>query len=136
MNVTVSPKAMLRDRSAQPRVPGWEGLPADFSAETGLEYLRVHLESSNETRRLLAEASIRLGCLLIRKNERYGNSALEPIEVFARDITPAQRLGVRMDDKINRIVQGLGTSGGDAEDPRVDLAGYLLLDVVRSWRDG
>ena len=117
-------------------VPDWEGLPAGFDPEAGLAYLRTHLESPNETRRLLAEAGIRLACLLLRKNERYGNSALDPIEVFARDITPAQRLGVRMDDKINRIVRGEGISGGDAEDPRVDLAGYLLLDVVRSWRDG
>jgi hypothetical protein len=117
-------------------VPDWEGLPSGFNPEAGLEYLREHLQSSHETRRLLAEAGIRLSCLLIRKNERYGNSALDPIEVFARDVTPAQRLGVRMDDKINRIVNGLGISGGDGEDPRVDLAGYLLLDVVRSWRDG
>ena len=118
------------------QIPDWEGLPTGFNPDAGLDYLRVHLHSDNETRRLLAEAGVRLGCLLIRKNERYGNSALDPIEVFARDLTPAQRLGVRMDDKINRIVHGLGTSGGDAEDPRVDLAGYLLLDVVRSWRDG
>ena len=116
-------------------VPDWEGLPTGFNPDAGLAYLRAHLESPNETRRLLAEAGIRLACLLIRKNERYGNSALEPIEVFARDITPAQRLGVRMDDKINRIVRGEGISGGDAEDPRVDLAGYLLLDIVRSWRE-
>ena len=121
---------------AHRQIPDWEGLPSGFNPEAGLAYLRTHLDSSNETRRLLAEAGIRLACLLIRKNERYGNSALEPIEVFARDISPAQRLGVRMDDKINRIVRGEGISGGDAEDPRVDLAGYLLLDVVRSWRDG
>ena len=136
MNVKVSPMSMLSQRDSHSHVPDWEGLPTGFNAVAGLDYLRMHLDSTDETRRLLAEASIRLGCLLIRKNERYGNSALEPIEVFARDITPAQRLGVRMDDKINRIVQGLGTNGGDAEDPRVDLAGYLLLDVVRSWRDG
>lgn len=135
-NVRVETFAVFPKRENHRRVPDWEGLPTGFNVEEGLEYLRSHLDSPNETRRLLAEASIRLGCLLIRKNERYGNSALEPVEVFARDITPAQRLGVRMDDKINRIVQGMGTNGGDAEDPRVDLAGYLLLDVVRSWRDG
>lgn len=135
-NVRVETFAMLPNQEAPRRVPNWEGLPSDFHVLTGLEYLRAQLESPSQTRRLLAEASIRLGCLLIYKNERYGNSALEPVEVFARDITPAQRLSVRMDDKINRIVQGMGTNGGDAEDPRVDLAGYLLLDVVRSWRDG
>lgn len=136
MNVTTTRAWVLGEHTPERTVPDWEGLPSGFNPEAGLDYLRDHLSSSDETRRLLAEASIRLGCLLIRKNERYGNSALEPLEVFARDITPAQRLGVRMDDKINRIVQGLGINGGDAEDPRVDLAGYLLLDVVRSWRDG
>lgn len=117
-------------------IPDWEGLPTGFNPEAGLEYLHRYLGSGDETKRLIAEAGIRLACLLIQKNARYGNSALEPIAVFARDITPAQRLAVRMDDKVNRIVHGLGTNGGDAEDPRVDLAGYLLLDIVRSWRNG
>ena len=117
-------------------VPDWEGLPEDFDSEDGLAFLRLQLASTNETHRLIAEAGIRLACLLINKNVRYGNSALEPVSVFARGITPEQRIAVRMDDKINRIVQGQGTQGGDGEDPRVDLAGYLLLDVVRSWRDG
>jgi hypothetical protein len=117
-------------------VPDWEGLPDDFDAEAGLAFLRLHLSSQNETQRLIAIAGIRLACLLIHKNVRYGNSALEPISVFARDVTPEQRLAVRMDDKVNRIVQGEGTEAGDGEDPRVDLAGYLLLDVVRSWRNG
>lgn len=117
-------------------VPDWEGLPHGFNPEAGLSYLRSQLDSTDESRRLIAEAGIRLACLLLYKNARYGNSALEPLAVFARDVSPAQRLAVRMDDKVNRIVQGLGTHGGDDEDPRVDLAGYLLLDVVRSWRDG
>jgi hypothetical protein len=117
-------------------LPDWDGLPTGFNPEAGLQFLRSQLDSNDETKRLIAEAGIRLTCLLVHKNIRYGNSALEPISVFARDITPGQRLAVRMDDKVNRIVQGTGTQGGDEEDPRVDLAGYLLLDVVRSWRDG
>lgn len=117
-------------------IPDWEGLPTGFNPEAGLEVLSEHLHSANETQRLLALAGIRLSVLLIKKNERYGNSALDPVSVFARDLTPAQRLAVRMDDKVNRIVQGLGTDAGDGEDPRVDLAGYLLLDIVRTWRDG
>jgi hypothetical protein len=119
-------------------IPDWEGLPTGFNPNAGLEFIRMHLTdygSGRETRRMIAEAGVRLTCLLISKNERYGNSALAPMSVFARDISPEQRLAVRMDDKINRIVQGLGTSGGDAEDPRVDLAGYLLLDIVRSWSE-
>lgn len=115
--------------------PDWEGLPNGFNPVAGLEYLRTQLDSAEDTKRLIAEAGIRLSCLLLYKNHRYGNSALAPMSVFARDVTPEQRMAVRMDDKVNRIVQGMGTNGGDAEDPRVDLAGYLLLDVVRSWRE-
>lgn len=117
-------------------VPDWEGLPTGFDSKAGLEYLRRYLDSDDQTKSLIAEAGIRLACLLIQKNERYGNSALDPVQVFARDLTPGQRMAVRMDDKINRIVNGLGSNAGDGEDPRIDLAGYLLLDIVRTWRDG
>lgn len=117
-------------------VPDWEGLPEDFSPESGLELLRERLLTGTGYQRLIAEAGVRLTCLLLLKNDRYGNSALEPLSVFARGISPAARLAVRMDDKVNRIVQGVGVDGGDAEDPRVDLAGYLVLDVVRTWVDG
>lgn len=117
-------------------LPDWEGLPVGFNPEAGLQFLHLQLDSEDETKRLIAEAGIRLACLLINKNIRYGNSALDPISVFARDLSPEQRMAVRMDDKVNRIVHGLGTDGGDGEDPRVDLAGYLILDVVRTWRDG
>ena len=114
-------------------VPDWEGLPTGFNPEAGLEYLRASLSSDDENRRIIAEAGVRLACLVLYKNARYGNSALRPMSVFARDLTPQQRLAVRMDDMVNRFVQGLGVNGGDEEDPRVDLAGYLLLDVVRTW---
>lgn len=117
------------------RIPDWEGLPTGFNPDAGLEFIRTTLHYPHATRQLIANAGIRMTCLLIHKNERYGNSALEPIEVFARGVSPEQRMAVRMDDKINRIVRGMGISGGDAEDPRVDLAGYLLLDVVRSWQE-
>lgn len=116
-------------------LPDWEGLPTGFNPDAGLQFLRGELDSTDEVRRLIAEAGIRLTCLLINKNARYGNSALEPVSVFAQDISPQQRMAVRMDDKVNRIVRGQGINGGDGEDPRVDLAGYLLLDIVRTWRE-
>ena len=117
-------------------IPGWEGLPTGFNPVAGLEFLHTALDSDNDTQQLITIAGIRLTCLLVHKNRRYGNSALEPISVFARDISPQERMAVRMDDKINRIVSGQGTQAGDGEDPRVDLAGYLLLDVVRTWQNG
>lgn len=117
-------------------VPDWEGLPPGFDAEVGLEFIREKLHCDNQSQRLIAEAGVRITNLLLLKNLRYGDSALAPISVFARDLSPAQRMAVRMDDKVNRIVNGLGVNAGDSEDPRVDLAGYLVLDIVRSWSDG
>jgi len=43
-----------------------------------------------------------LARLLVAKNQRYGNSALEPIRVFSR-ADPAEGILVRLDDKLSRI---------------------------------
>jgi hypothetical protein len=93
------------------------------------------LDSPSDTQREIAEVGTALTCLLLYKNQRYGDSALEPVEVFAKNMTPRNRLAVRMDDKINRIARGLGTGGNDGEHPGVDLAGYLVLDIIAEWRE-
>lgn len=62
--------------------------------------------------------------LLLAKNAKYGNSALEPKRVFSK-ASPVEQLLVRIDDKISRI-QTTGTSAPD-EDTLMDLIGYLVL---------
>ena len=62
--------------------------------------------------------------LLLEKNEKYGNSALEPMRVFSSASTVEQLL-VRVDDKLSRIKTS-GLSGVD-EDTLQDLIGYLVL---------
>jgi hypothetical protein len=62
--------------------------------------------------------------LLLAKNKKYGNSALEPIRIFSKASTREQLL-VRIDDKLSRIKTS-GTEGPD-EDTLADLAGYLNL---------
>lgn len=115
----------------------WEGLPDDWSPYEAMTRLSAILEEGDQdsARYQLAEVGLALTDLLIRKNERYGNSALEPVEVFAKGISPRQRMAIRMDDKINRLVHGLGTSAGDGEHPGIDLAGYILLDIIAEWAD-
>lgn len=71
-----------------------------------------------------------LGALLLMKNANYGNSALAPVSIFARRMTPSEKMNVRMDDKLSRIVNGAGSNGADGEDPYRDLAGYLLLKLI------
>jgi hypothetical protein len=63
-----------------------------------------------------------LKAMLLEKNEAYGDSALYPVRIFSRASAEEQIL-VRIDDKVNRIIQGkvLG------DDVTKDLIGYLIL---------
>lgn len=63
--------------------------------------------------------------LLLDKNAKYGNSALEPCRIFSKASTTEQLL-VRIDDKLNRIQKGVGLVAND-EDVIMDLIGYLIL---------
>jgi len=63
--------------------------------------------------------------LLINKNRKYGNSALNPCRVFSK-ASAVEQLLVRIDDKLNRIMQGAGLLAND-EDVINDLIGYLIL---------
>lgn len=62
--------------------------------------------------------------LLIDKNAKYGNSALNPVRVFSKASTTEQLL-VRIDDKLSRI-KTIGLEAPD-EDTLNDLIGYLIL---------
>ena len=63
--------------------------------------------------------------LLIYKNKRYGDSALNPCRVFSK-ASATEQLLVRIDDKLNRIMKGAGLIAKD-EDVVDDLIGYLVL---------
>ena len=62
--------------------------------------------------------------LLIAKNQKYGNSALEPLGVFSK-LDSKEGLLVRIDDKLKRIKNG--SLEKDDEDVVNDLIGYLIL---------
>ena len=62
--------------------------------------------------------------MLIAKNEKYGNSALEPLGVFSQ-LSAKEGLLVRIDDKLKRIKNG--SLDKDDEDVINDLIGYLVL---------
>lgn len=69
---------------------------------------------------------------LIEKNAAYGNSAAQPIQIFARGLPPLKQIDVRIDDKLNRLMQGKEYAGDDTVQ---DLAGYLLLRMIVSRMD-
>lgn len=63
--------------------------------------------------------------LLISKNQKYGDSALNPSRIFSK-ADPIEQLLVRIDDKLNRIQKGAGLIAND-EDVLMDLMGYMVL---------
>jgi hypothetical protein len=76
------------------------------------------------------QADISLVCnqikeLLLEKNRRYGDSALDPSRIFSK-ADAIEQLLVRIDDKLNRIQKGAGLLATD-EDIIQDLIGYLVL---------
>ena len=63
--------------------------------------------------------------LLLYKNQKYGDSALNPCRIFSK-ANGVEQLLVRIDDKLNRIQKGAGLLAED-EDVVMDLIGYLVL---------
>ena len=70
--------------------------------------------------------------LLVAKNEKYGNSALEPLGVFSQ-LSAKSGLLVRIDDKLKRIKNG--SLDKDDEDVVNDLIGYLVLLKIHANRE-
>jgi hypothetical protein len=69
--------------------------------------------------------------LLVSKNLKYGNSALEPLGVFSQ-LSAKEGLMVRIDDKLKRIKNG--SLEKDDEDVINDLIGYLVLLKIETNR--
>lgn len=78
------------------------------------------------------EAEIRATCddladFLVEKNRAYGNSAVEPINIFGKHLNSLAQIDVRIDDKLNRLAKGNEYPGDDTVK---DLAGYLVLRMI------
>ncbi len=87
-------------------------------------------DEMNDTAVLIAKICDDIRDLLLRKNQAYGNSALEPIRVFSK-ASSCEQILVRIDDKLNRIKQGANILSED-EDVLQDLIGYLIL--LKVWK--
>lgn len=68
--------------------------------------------------------------LLIAKNRKYGDAALNPVQTFS-NVPPVELINVRMDDKLSRI---RNRQNDDDEDPELDLLGYLILKQIAKAR--
>jgi len=66
--------------------------------------------------------------LLLEKNKRYGNSALEPLEGIK--YTPEDGIKIRITDKLKRIINSKELRKNDI----ADMLGYMiLLCVYKEW---
>ena len=87
----------------------------------------------NNTEREIVTVCDDIKNLLIEKNRAYGNSALEPSNVFAKS-SALDQISTRIDDKLNRVKKGHEYQGEDTID---DLIGYLVLYKIAlrdNWR--
>ncbi len=64
--------------------------------------------------------------LLLEKNRKYGDSALNPVRVFSKS-DPLEQIRVRLDDKLSRL---RNQQEDEDEDVMTDLIGYLVLYQV------
>ena len=88
-------------------------------------------QEMSQTAVLIAKICDDIRDLLLKKNQAYGNSALEPIRVFSK-ANSCEQILVRIDDKLNRIKQGANILSED-EDVLQDLIGYLIL--LKVWKE-
>ena len=91
----------------------------------------LNMDGPSGTALLIAKICDDIRDLLLKKNQAYGNSALEPIRVFSK-ANSCEQILVRIDDKLNRIKQGANILSED-EDVLQDLIGYLIL--LKVWKE-
>lgn len=87
--------------------------------------LNLRLPAVTSSQQEIAKICDQIRDLLLSKNAKYGDSALNPCRIFSKASTVEQIL-VRIDDKLNRIQKGVGLLAND-EDVIIDLIGYLVL---------
>lgn len=81
---------------------------------------------SDETTEKIMLVCENLSYFLEKKNEKYGNSALEPMNVFSKSESE-DLLYARIDDKLSIIKNSEELRKNDV----VDLLGYLVLICIR-----
>jgi hypothetical protein len=87
---------------------------------------------SEEKQKAPLEKKIRQKCawladFLVEKNQAYGNSAAEPVAIFAKRLDKLAQIDTRIDDKLSRLKKGNEYPG---DDTIKDLAGYLILRMI------
>ena len=84
-----------------------------------------------ETQDAIKQVCAELTALLLEKNKSYGDSAINPINVFSK-LSAEEQINVRIDDKLSRLLRGHEFK---TEDTELDLIGYLILKRVKRLLD-
>lgn len=82
------------------------------------------------TQDLIARECDNLKALLLEKNRKYGDSAVNPVRMFSR-ASACEQILVRLDDKLNRFIN---RQDDEDEDVILDMLGYLILYRVANDR--
>lgn len=100
---------------------GWE------SEEVTFPYTHsVEIEMESRFDESVWDTLIGIFFMLIEKNRKYGDSALNPARIFSK-ASNIEQLKVRLDDKLNRIKNA---QDDEDEDVIADLIGYLVLLTI------
>lgn len=74
----------------------------------------------------IRDAVVEIQQLLLSKNEQYGSSAMDPVQIFAKGYPSDAMIRIRLDDKLSRLARGNDSIESD-EDIFKDIAGYCIL---------
>jgi hypothetical protein len=81
------------------------------------------MKTTKDAQQIIAQICDEIKSMLLEKNRKYGNSALEPIRVFSK-ADAKEQIRVRIDDKLSRL---RSLQQDETEDVISDLIGYLVL---------
>ena len=95
--------------------------------ESPVEFNKTASDFGSEISTILRE----IQDMLMEKNRKYGNSALDPIRIFSNETNTTQ-IRVRIDDKLSRMKN---QQLDDEEDVISDLIGYLVLLKLAKQRN-
>lgn len=92
-------------------------------------YIRTirRLQNMSNTQNEIVVVCEQIKQLLLEKNRKYGDSAINPIRIFSKADTKEQ-IKVRIDDKLNRLKN---LQEDETEDVITDLIGYLILLKIK-----
>lgn len=98
---------------------------ATFPSNNSLDWLSpsVTYTAPTKSQKLIQDECDSIKNLLLEKNRKYGDSALNPSRIFSRS-DAIEQIKVRIDDKLSRLKN---QQEDEDEDVEQDLIGYLVL---------